>query len=196
MDVLGRLGAVLDLPQGTLLLAELGVTIDLERNSSSSPADVLSVLGSEPEEHAFRAEVNRLEMIPDIAADVAKDLLAELLKEFDHLFGPPIRAKVPPVQVRLKKECIGRPPINIPPRRRANVDSDRIERHIAKEVASGFVGPSRSPWNFQTVLAPKEGDPDGRLCIDFGPLSSRLMDDYRFAIPKSRDHFDRVRGFK
>ncbi len=35
MDVLGRLGAVLDLPQGTLILAEIGVTIDLERNSSS-----------------------------------------------------------------------------------------------------------------------------------------------------------------
>ncbi len=73
------------------------------------------------------------------------------------------------------------------------MDSDRIERHIAKEVASGFVGPSRSLWNFQTVLAPKEGDPDGRLCR---PLPSRLMDDYRFAIPKSRDLFDLVRGKK
>jgi hypothetical protein len=84
---------------------------DLERRSSS-PAEVLSLLGSEPDAHVFRAEVARLEALPDISEYVAAESLRKLLREFDHLFGHPVRAKVPPVHVRLKEECMSRPPIS------------------------------------------------------------------------------------
>jgi len=197
MDILLQLGAKLDLPGGTLFFSELGVMCDLERQDGRSSAmEVLLALGVKQGAHEFQAEVARLEALPDVSEDVAAETLRKLLREFEQLFGPPVRAEVPPVRVSLKEECIGRSPINIPPRRRAQVDSDRIERHIAKEVKSGFIGPSQSGWNFQTVLAKKEGDPEGRLCIDFGPLSPWLRDDYRFSIPRHRDLFDRVRGKK
>ena len=203
LDQMRHLAAVIDLPQGSIEFQSLRVTCPLERYGGSGSraggmdaiAAILGLVEGSTGEEDVLAEVARLEAMPDISETAAAEQCAALLREFERLFGDPVGgARVEPVEVRLKEEYKRAAPINIPQRRHTKEDSDRIEAHIEKESAWGFIRRSRSGWNFPTLVAKKEGHPEGRFCVNFQPLSKRLRDDYHWVIPRIRDLLDRVAG--
>ena len=198
MDLLRRLGAVVDIARGFIRFERLGLTCQLERfggEKTRGGLDAVAAVAAAGDE-GFAAEVRRLDTLPDLSIHEACEACDEILLQKGHLFGDPIGSSVPPVDVKLKEEYIRAAPINIPQRRVSRLDADRIERHIEKERKMGFITESRSGWNFPVVLADKPGDPDGRMCVNFAPLSRRLKDDFHWSIPRIRDLLDRVAGCK
>ena len=202
LDQMRHLQAVIDLPQGAVEFRTLRVTCPLERYGDRPPeggmdaiAAILGLVEGSSGGEDVLAEVARLEGMPDVPEATAREQCAALVRDFDRLFGDPVGgARVEPVEVRLKEEYRRTAPINIPQRRHTKADSDRISKHIAKESAWGFIKRSRSGWNFPTLIAHKEGHPEGRFCVNFQPLSKRLKDDYHWVIPCIRDLLDRVAG--
>lgn len=100
--------------------------------------------------------------------------VAELLKEYDHLFAEP--RGLPPQRAfdHTIPLLPGAKPVNIIPYRYSPAQKDEVERQVADMLAQGIIVPSSSPFASPVLLVQKK-DLTWHFCVDYRHLNAMTV---------------------
>ena len=137
-----------------------------------------------------RPDVTRI----GVANPSANAKLAEILREYKHVFPVELPNELPPERtvfhtIPMKEGAVP------PPRkmyRLSGPEKQEVDRQVAGLLKKGFIQPSCSPHGSPVIFVAK---PDGtlRMCIDFRGLNSMTIKN-RFPLPRVDDLFDQLQG--
>lgn len=120
--------------------------------------------------------------------------VAELLKEYDHLFAEP--RGLPPQRAfdHTIPLLPGAKPVNIIPYRYSPAQKDEVERQVADMLAQGIIVPSSSPFASPVLLVQKK-DLTWRFCVDYRQLNAMTVKN-RYPLPIIDELLDELAGSK